>query len=47
MREYVREAGLEDRVILGGPCILVLGDGVREKLKAETQEKEKVEAESV
>jgi len=28
VRSYVVEAGLEDRVILGGPCVLVLGDGL-------------------
>lgn len=28
VRDYIKEAGLEDRVILGGPCILVEGDGI-------------------
>ena len=38
VREYVKETGLEDRVILGGPCILVEGDAIREGLKAESKE---------
>jgi len=32
VREYVKEAGLQDRVILGGPCVLVSGDSVRKTL---------------
>lgn len=28
VREYIKEAGLDDRVIIGGPCILVEGDGI-------------------
>ncbi|KAF7294758.1 NAD(P)-binding protein [Mycena indigotica] len=27
--EWIKEKGMEDRVIFGGPCILVEGDGVR------------------
>ncbi|KAG6820805.1 hypothetical protein H0H93_011099 [Arthromyces matolae] len=30
--QYVKENGLNDRVIYGGPCILVLGDGIRSRL---------------
>jgi predicted CoA-binding protein len=30
--EYVKENGLSDRVIYGGPCILVEGDGIRSLL---------------
>ncbi|KAG6920159.1 hypothetical protein DXG01_004925 [Tephrocybe rancida] len=30
--KYVEENGLTDRVIHGGPCILVLGDGIRSQL---------------
>ena len=26
--EYIKENGLEDKVIFGGPCILVEGDGI-------------------
>lgn len=26
VRAYIEEAGLKDRVVLGGPCVLVLGD---------------------
>jgi hypothetical protein len=29
IEKYVRENGLEGRVVLGGPCILVSGDGIR------------------
>ncbi|KAI9634624.1 CoA-binding protein [Dioszegia hungarica] len=29
IEKYVQENGLEGRVVLGGPCILVSGDGVR------------------
>ncbi|KAG6831717.1 hypothetical protein H0H87_004268 [Tephrocybe sp. NHM501043] len=29
---FIKENGLTDRVIQGGPCILVLGDGVRSHL---------------
>ncbi|KAA1471849.1 NAD-P-binding protein [Dentipellis sp. KUC8613] len=29
---YIRENGLEDKVIYGGPCILVLGDGIIKSL---------------
>ena len=32
--KYVRESGLEDKVILGGPCILVEGDGIMQGLKS-------------
>ncbi|TFK25207.1 NAD-P-binding protein [Coprinopsis marcescibilis] len=31
---YIKENNLEDRVILGGPCILVDGDDIRESLKS-------------
>lgn len=30
--EYIKENDLTDRVIHGGPCILVLGDGLRSNL---------------
>ncbi|KAF8637299.1 hypothetical protein AX16_010829 [Volvariella volvacea WC 439] len=30
--EFIKENGLSDRVILGGPCILVEGDGIRSSL---------------
>ncbi|KAG6810683.1 hypothetical protein H0H92_010771 [Tricholoma furcatifolium] len=30
--EYIKENHLTDRVIIGGPCLLVLGDGIRSKL---------------
>ncbi|KAF5380361.1 hypothetical protein D9615_004730 [Tricholomella constricta] len=30
--QYIKENDLTDRVIYGGPCILVLGDGIRSKL---------------
>jgi predicted CoA-binding protein len=30
--DYIKENGLEDRVVYGGPCLLVQGDGVRQKL---------------
>ncbi|KAI0027942.1 NAD-P-binding protein [Vararia minispora EC-137] len=29
---FVQENGMEDRVIYGGPCILVQGDGIRSSL---------------
>ncbi|KAI0267035.1 NAD-P-binding protein [Gloeopeniophorella convolvens] len=29
---YIREHGLQDRVLFGGPCILVEGDGIRRSL---------------
>ncbi|KAB5591299.1 CoA-binding domain containing protein [Ceratobasidium theobromae] len=32
VRAYVEEAGLKDKVVLGGPCILISGDGVRKSL---------------
>ena len=32
VRAYVAEAKLEDRVVLGGPCVLVSGDGLRKSL---------------
>ena len=28
VKSFVKESGLDDRVILGGPCILEEGDGV-------------------
>ena len=28
VRKYVEEAGMQERVILGGPCVLVLGEGL-------------------
>ena len=31
---YIKDSGLEDRVILGGPCILVEGDGIIQGLKS-------------
>jgi hypothetical protein len=30
--DYIKENGLENRVVYGGPCLLVQGDGVRQKL---------------
>ncbi|KAK0244243.1 NAD-P-binding protein [Armillaria nabsnona] len=30
--EYIKENGLADHVIYGGPCILVEGDGIRSQL---------------
>lgn len=30
--EFIKENGLEDRVIYGGPCLLVQGDDVRKSL---------------
>ncbi|KNZ74858.1 hypothetical protein J132_05856 [Termitomyces sp. J132] len=30
--KYIEENGLSDRVVCGGPCILVLGDGIRSHL---------------
>ena len=32
--KFVKEAGLGDKVILGGPCILVEGDGIIKGLKS-------------
>lgn len=34
VRKYVAESGLTDKVILGGPCILVEGDGIIKSLAA-------------
>ena len=31
VKSYIHTNGLDDRVIYGGPCILVEGDGIREK----------------
>ena len=31
--KYVKEQGLEDRVVFGGPCVLVEGDGLRKSPK--------------
>jgi len=31
--EYIKDNNLSDRVIYGGPCILVEGDSIREQLK--------------
>lgn len=31
VKNYIYASGLEDRVIYGGPCILVEGDGIRQK----------------
>ncbi|KZV73521.1 NAD-P-binding protein [Peniophora sp. CONT] len=30
--DYLAESGLEEKAVFGGPCILVLGDGVRKSL---------------
>ena len=30
--DFIKESGMVDRVIFGGPCILVDGDGVRSML---------------
>ncbi|OCB87381.1 mitochondrial carrier [Sanghuangporus baumii] len=35
VRKYVEEAGLQDRVVLGGPCVLRDGDEIRESLITE------------
>ncbi|KAI0301041.1 NAD-P-binding protein [Multifurca ochricompacta] len=32
VKNYIRANGLEDKVLFGGPCILVEGDGVRKSL---------------
>ncbi|QRV94474.1 succinyl-CoA synthetase alpha subunit [Ceratobasidium sp. AG-Ba] len=32
VREYVEQNGLKDKVVLGGPCVLVKGDGIRKSL---------------
>ncbi|KAG8701704.1 hypothetical protein FRC08_003940 [Ceratobasidium sp. 394] len=32
VRKYVGEEKLQDRVVLGGPCVLVSGDGIRSRL---------------
>ncbi|KAF8322174.1 NAD(P)-binding protein [Clavulina sp. PMI_390] len=37
VREYIKEAELEDRVVLGGPCVLVEGEGIGRALAAETE----------
>ncbi|KAH9991802.1 NAD(P)-binding protein [Russula vinacea] len=31
VKSYIHANGLEDKVIYGGPCILVEGDGIRQK----------------
>jgi len=30
--EYIQQQGLSDRVIFGGPCILLEGDGIKTSL---------------
>lgn len=32
VKSFIHANGLEDKVIYGGPCILVEGDGVRKSL---------------
>lgn len=32
--KYIKENGLADRVVYGGPCILVQGDDIRNQLAA-------------
>lgn len=32
VRSYITENGLQDRVVYGGPCVLVEGDGIRAQL---------------
>ncbi|KDQ14216.1 hypothetical protein BOTBODRAFT_55657 [Botryobasidium botryosum FD-172 SS1] len=32
VKDYIEEADLKDKVVLGGPCILVLGDGIIKSL---------------
>ena len=32
VKNFIRVNGLEDKVLYGGPCILVEGDGVRKSL---------------
>jgi predicted CoA-binding protein len=27
-KNYIREAGLESKIVLGGPCVLVSGDDI-------------------
>jgi predicted CoA-binding protein len=31
VKSYIYANGLEDKVLYGGPCILVEGDGIRQK----------------
>jgi len=31
VKSYIHANGLEDKVLYGGPCILVEGDGIRQK----------------
>jgi predicted CoA-binding protein len=35
IEDFVKEKNIQDRVVMGGRCILVSGDGVREELRAE------------
>lgn len=28
VKQYIRDAGLESKVVLGGPCVLVSGDDI-------------------
>ncbi|KAJ9110389.1 hypothetical protein QFC20_002986 [Naganishia adeliensis] len=35
IEDFVKEKKIQDRVVMGGRCILVSGDGVREELRAE------------
>ncbi|KAH7097235.1 NAD(P)-binding protein [Auriculariales sp. MPI-PUGE-AT-0066] len=35
VRGYISESGLADRVVFGGPCVLVLGDGILKTLSDE------------
>jgi predicted CoA-binding protein len=30
--QWIQENDMEDRVVYGGPCVLVLGDGIRSNL---------------
>lgn len=30
--KFVKEKGIQDRVVMGGPCILVSGDGIRQEM---------------
>ena len=32
VQDFVKEKGVQDRMVMGGACILVSGDGVRQEL---------------
>jgi predicted CoA-binding protein len=37
--KFVREKGIQDRVVMGGACILVSGDGARQELNMDSKGK--------